>query len=109
MSRKLGEVQSHLIEAWGPPFKHHWLYLHQNDSLAALRRLVGFYVRQHNEVMPHWAVNGLTPDEVYFGPIEGVVETLDAGRVVPRPEQLSANQAESCPIWPRSPPEFELL
>lgn len=64
--------------------KHQWVYLHHLDSLATLRRLVAFYVREHNEeVMSHWAFKGLTPDEVYFGQTSGVVEILEAGRVTP--------------------------
>src|SRR5690606_19114115 len=55
-----------LIEAWWRSVKHQWLYLHQLDSLTTVRRLVAFYVQQHNEVMPHSAFNGFTPDEVYF-------------------------------------------
>jgi transposase InsO family protein len=93
-----------LIEAWWRSLKHRWLYLHHLDSIATVRRLVAFYVREHNEVMPHWAFNGLTPDEVYFRKTDGVVETLRAGRVVARAERLRANQAVSSPSCPRAPP-----
>lgn len=93
-----------LIEAWWRSLKHQWLYLHHLDSIATVRRLVAFYVRQHNEVMLHWAFNGLTPDEVYFGNTQGVVEALLVGRVVARAERLRANQEVSCPSCPRSPP-----
>ena len=37
------------------------------EHLSPLRRLVGFYVQQHNAVMPHAAFEGQTPDEVFFG------------------------------------------
>lgn len=93
-----------LIEAWWRSLKHQWLYLHRLDSIATVRHLVAFYVRQHNEVMPHWAFNGLTPDEVYFEKTAGVVESLEAGRVVARAERLKTNRAVSCPSCPRSPP-----
>ena len=42
------------------------------DTTASVRRLVEFYVREYNQVMPHWAHKGLTPDEVYFGTGTGV-------------------------------------
>jgi hypothetical protein len=58
---------------------------------------MAFYVQQHNQVMPHWAFNGLTPDEVYFGKTDGVVESLAVGRVVGRAERLKTNQAAACP------------
>lgn len=71
-----------MIEAWWRSLKHHWLYLHQLDNIATVRRLVEFYVQQHNEVMPHFAFNGQTPDELYFGRSPYVVERLAAQRSV---------------------------
>ena len=56
-----------MIEAFGRSLKHGWLFLNRLDTFAAVERLVEFYVRQHNSVMPHAAFNGSTPDEVYFG------------------------------------------
>jgi putative transposase len=44
-----------LIEAWWRTLKHQWLYLHSLDDLATVRRLVAFYVTQHDETMPHSA------------------------------------------------------
>lgn len=96
-----------LIEAWWRSLKHQWLYLHQLDSIATVRRLVGFYVQQHNEVMPHSAFNGLTPDEVYFGKTDGVLLTLTEERVSARAKRLKANQAASCLACPRAPPAGE--
>jgi len=96
-----------LIEAWWRSVKHQWLYLHQLDSIATVRRLVGFYVQQHNAVMPHSAFNGLTPDEVYFGKTDDASLTLTEGRASARAERLKANQAASCPACPRAPPLVE--
>jgi putative transposase len=94
-----------LIEAWWRSLKHQWLYLHHLDTVATVRRLVGFYVREHNEVMPHWAFNrAVTPDEVYFEKTDGVVETLRASRVAARAERLRANQEAACPSCPSSQP-----
>jgi hypothetical protein len=84
--------------------KHQWLYLHQLDSIATVRRLVGFYVQQHNEVMPHSAFNGLTPDEVYFGKTDGVVESLADRRSVARRDRIATNRQSSCRECPRAPP-----
>ena len=56
-----------LIEAWWRILKHQWLYLHSLDDRATVRKLVAFYVTQHNETMPHITFQGQTPDEVYFG------------------------------------------
>ena len=38
------------------------------DLFAAVRRLVAFYVGEHNEKIPRALLGGRTPDEVYFGP-----------------------------------------
>ena len=54
-----------MIEAWWRSLKHQWLFLHSLDSTATVRRLVAFYVDQHNHVLPHSAFRGQTPDEMY--------------------------------------------
>jgi putative transposase len=55
-----------MIEAWWRSLKHQWLFLHSLDSVATIRRLVAFYVQEHNHVLPHSAFRGQTPDEMYF-------------------------------------------
>ena len=44
-----------MIEAWWRCLKHQWLFLHSLDSVTTVRRLVAFYVDQHNRVLPHSA------------------------------------------------------
>ncbi len=56
-----------MIEAWWRSLKHQWLFLHSLDSVTTVRRLVEFYVQEHNRVLPHSAFRGQTPDEMYFG------------------------------------------
>jgi hypothetical protein len=46
--------------------EHQWLFLHSLDRVATVRRLVEFYVDQHNRVLPPSAFRGQTPDEMYF-------------------------------------------
>jgi putative transposase len=55
-----------MIEAWWRSLKHQWLFLHSLDSVTTVRRLVEFYVQEHNQVLPHSAFRGQTPDEMYF-------------------------------------------
>ena len=85
-----------LVEAWWRSLRHQWLYLNTLDTAAAVRRLVTFYVQQFNEVMPHSALGGRTPDEVYFGRAEDSPTHLATARKVGRTERLDANQALSC-------------
>jgi hypothetical protein len=62
------------------------------DTVAAVRRFAAFYVREFNEVMPHSALKGRTPDEVSFGavspphvaPHHDTVDEFLSGRVLER-------------------------
>ena len=40
-----------MIEAWWRSLKHQWLFLHSLDSVTTVRRLVAFYVQEHNTVL----------------------------------------------------------
>jgi hypothetical protein len=73
-------------------------YLHNLDNTATLRRLIAFYVRAHNETMPHAAFNGQTPDEIYFGNGDAVVIDLAAARVRARQERMKANRMATCGV-----------
>jgi hypothetical protein len=53
-----------MIEARWRSLKHQWLFLHWLDSVPTVRRLVAFYVDEHNRVLPHSAFRGQTPDEM---------------------------------------------
>jgi hypothetical protein len=77
-----------MIEAWWRSLKHQWLYLHSLDSVATIRRLVTFYVHEHNQVLPHSAFRGQTPDEMYFGTGEAVPEELTSRARPPRAEHV---------------------
>jgi hypothetical protein len=76
--------------------KHHWLFLNNLDSINTLRRLVEFYVREHNESLPHSALKGRTPDEMYFGIGEDVPERLRLARIEARAARLEANRRIEC-------------
>jgi putative transposase len=69
-----------MIEAWWRSLKNQWLFLHSLDSVTTVRRLVAFYVDEHNRVLPHSAFRGQTPDEMYFGTGDAVPADLTARR-----------------------------
>ncbi|MDG2130621.1 MAG: DDE-type integrase/transposase/recombinase [Fuerstiella sp.] len=50
-----------LIESWWRVIKHQWLFLNTLDTVANVRKLVTFYVEQHNRHLPHSAFKGQTP------------------------------------------------
>jgi putative transposase len=87
-----------MIEAFWRSLKHSWLYLHSLDCIAALRRLIAFYVTAHNEVMPHSAFQGQTPDEVFFGTGDEVAKRLAKTRKIAREEPIEANLATRCGV-----------
>ncbi len=94
-----------MIEAWFRSIKHQWLFLHQLDNIATLKRLTEFYVGEHNTRMPHSAFKGQTPDEMYFGRGEAVSDELAARRLHARRQRLKRNrEVAACSACPRSSP-----
>ena len=89
-----------MIEAWWRSLKHHWLFLHSLDSVSTVRRLVEFYVQEHNRVLPHSAFRGQTPDETYFGRGDAVPADLIAGAVAARRARMEANRSAACERCP---------
>src|SRR3989454_10770136 len=69
-----------MIEAWWRSIKHQWLFLHSLDSVTTVRRLVEFYVQEHNRVRPQSAFRGQTPDEMYFGTADDLTSRVAAAR-----------------------------
>jgi hypothetical protein len=102
LTRVLAQVEitfsNSMIEAFWRSLKHGWLYLHSLDSFAALRRLIEFYVKAHNEVMPHSAFQGQTPDEMFFGTGGEVTRKLAAARRSAREERMRANRTARCGV-----------
>jgi transposase InsO family protein len=91
-----------MIEAWWRSLKHQWLFLHSLDSVATIRRLVAFYVHEHNHELPHSAFRGQTPDEMYFGTGDAVAAT-----VVSRSHTISREQlVRLMPLLSPLPREF---
>jgi putative transposase len=101
-TRVLAQVEvtfsNSMIEAFWRSLKHSWLYLHPLDSCAALRRLTEFYVTADNEVMPHSAFQGQTPDEVFFGIGDAVPKRLAEARESAREKRMKENRAVGCGV-----------
>ena len=104
LRRLLGRTElkfsNSMIEAWWRSLKHHWLFLHALDSVATVRRLVAFYVDEHNRVLPHSAFRGQTPDEMYFGRGDAIPADLTAGATAARRARAEANRSAACGTCP---------
>src|ERR1700730_11017477 len=89
-----------MIEAWWRSLKHQWLFLHSLNSVPTVRRLVAFYVDEHNRVLPHSAFRGQTPDEMYFGTGDAVPADLMSRAVAARRARVEANRSATCGTCP---------
>ena len=94
------QFSNSMIEAWWRSLKHQWLFLHSLDSVTTVRRLVAFYVDEHNRVLPHSAFRGQTPDEMYFGTGDAVPADLTARAVTARRTRVEVNRSASCETCP---------
>jgi putative transposase len=85
-----------MIESWWRSIKHQWLFLHALDTVDTVRKLVAFYVEQHNKHVPHHAFKGQTPDEMFFGTGADVPEQLRTATLNARKLRRESNLAVSC-------------
>ena len=94
------QFSNSMIEAWWRSLKHQWLFLHPLESVTTVRRLVAFYVDEHNHVLPHSAFRGQTPDEMYFGTGDSVPADLTSRAAAARRRRVEANRSASCETCP---------
>ena len=87
-----------LIESWWRVIKHQWLFLNTLDTVASVRKLVAFYVEQHNSHLPHSAFKGQTPDEMYFGTGDGIPKKLEEEKLQARELRLKTNRERNCHV-----------
>jgi transposase InsO family protein len=87
-----------LVESWWRVIKHQWLFLNTLDTAASVRKLVAFYVDQHNSHLPHSAFHGQTPDEMYFGTGDDILKTLEEARLQARELRLNSNRERNCHV-----------
>ena len=96
-----------LIEAFWRILKHQWLFLNQLDNIGKLRGLVEFYVEQYNSHLPHSALQGQTPDEMYFGTGEVIPDELATARRKAMKARIEANREMACDVCEAmNEPEF---
>jgi transposase InsO family protein len=89
-----------MIEAFFRSMKHNFLFLMSLCSIDVLIKYVDFYCRQHNEVIPHAAFKGATPQEVYLGEWNGIIErAIPVEMAAARANRIEYNRSlERCSI-----------
>jgi transposase InsO family protein len=95
------DFSNSVVEAFWRSAKYQWLFLNELRTVADVRRLVAFFVEQHNTV-PHSSFKGQTPDELYSGTGDGVVVELAEARAKARRERFARNRASHCSICPKA-------
>ena len=55
-------------------------------------------MRQHNEVMPHAAFEGQTPDEKYVGGGDAIAAKLAFARIKARNQRIEKNRLALCGV-----------
>ena len=88
-----------LIESWWRVLKHQWLYLNTLDTVSTIKKLVTFYVEEHNTRLPHSAFRGQTRDEMYFATGNEIPRRLEIARKAARQARMEVNRNNSCPTY----------
>jgi transposase InsO family protein len=94
------DFSNSMIERWFMSLKHRWLHLHELPDLETVRRLIDRFVREYNCDIPHSALHGWTPNEVYFKLRAELPAELAAARAAARAARIDANRRASCDSCP---------
>ena len=54
------------VERLWKSVKYEEVYLHANETVSAAQQGLERYRTFYNQTRPHWALDGHTPDRVYF-------------------------------------------
>jgi transposase InsO family protein len=95
------DFSNSIVEALWRSAKFQWLFINELRTVADVRRLVAFFVEQHNTV-PHSSFKGQTPDELYHGTGDDVVVELAQARAKARRERLAKNRTACCSVCPKA-------
>ena len=82
-----------LIESFWAQLKHRWLYLHDLDTVATLKKLIAAFVEDHNALIPRAALGGRTPDEVFLGLHQELPDQLAEARRVAGIDRVQVNRS----------------
>ena len=92
-----------MIETGFRALKHNCLFLHQLNDAVTAKRLVEFYVREHNTAIRSSAFGGERPNEIYFRTGAHVRHEVMAIRLTAKPTSVQRNRS-ACGACPRPQP-----
>ena len=80
--------------------KYEEVYLRAYDSVSDARASIGRYLDLYNRRRPHSSLDGMTPDQAYFGPHEHAADPLGSltPAEVPLIEAEKLSEQESRPF-----------
>jgi putative transposase len=112
LKRTIAQVQirfsNSMIESLWRALKHRCLFLETLATVDHVRERVAFFFEQHNTVVPHAALQGRTPIEMYFGTGEHWPDTLAQRRAQARALRLEHNRAARCGLCTQPEPSQHL-
>jgi transposase InsO family protein len=90
-----------MIESFFRTIKHRWLFMLSLDDLASVRKHVGVFIEDYNTLIPHSALRGATPLEMYLGLwLPAQMDDLQHAEERAREERRIANLSSACGFCP---------
>ena len=95
------EFSNSMIEALFRSLKHRWLYVLSLPTFEAVCRAVEEYLNDHNNRIPHYALGGAVPLEVFSGTWTQESQLLLAEpAAIATFQRLEFNHSQKCGLCP---------
>jgi hypothetical protein len=95
------EFSNSMIEALFRSLKHRWLFILSLTTFEAVCRAVNEYLTDHNVRIPHYALGGALPLEVFSGTwTEESQALLSEGSTAAAAKRIKFNRSRRCGICP---------
>jgi transposase InsO family protein len=90
-----------MIESFFRTIKHRWLFMLSLDDIECVRKNVGEFIEDYNTLIPHSALRGATPLEMYLGSwLPAQEDELERAEEQAREERRIANLNAACGVCP---------
>lgn len=90
-----------MIESFFRAIKHRWLFMLSLDDIECVRKYVGEFIEDYNTLIPHSALRGATPLEMYLGSwLPAQIDEFESAEEQAREERRIANLSSACGFCP---------